>query len=442
MTGSLLATLYRGATDLGEPLIRRWLDRRLARGKEDRERFPERLGDPSLPRPAGPLVWLHGASVGESVSALPLIERLVATRPDLHVLVTTGTVTSARLMHDRLPHRALHQYVPVDRAAWVRRFLDHWRPDLGLWMESEFWPNLLGETAKRGIPLVLLNGRVSEKSYRNWQRAPAFIGGMLGAFDLCLGQTDADARRLKDLGAPRAECLGNLKFSAAPLPADAGKLDALATAAGDRPLWLAASTHEGEELMAWRLHCVLKAIHPGLLTVVVPRHPDRGEQVRADLQCHGARVRMRSHGHLPDATTDVYLADTLGELGLFYRLCPVTFVGKSLIGRGGQNPLEPARLGSAVVFGPHMANFADIAARMIHAGAARQVADEDALASEIGRLLTNAGARAALGEAGRRFAGTEAGALDRVLERLGPLLDRVAPAPGAPAPEGAQDARA
>ncbi|MGC2854874.1 3-deoxy-D-manno-octulosonic acid transferase [Novispirillum sp. DQ9] len=418
----MMAALYRLLTTAAGPAIDRLLARRLKRGKEHPQRLPERRGTPGLPRPDGPLVWVHGASVGEALSVLPLIERLLADRPGLHVLLTTGTVTSAALMADRLPPRALHQFVPVDRPAWVRRFLDHWRPDLALWMESEFWPNLVLETQKRGVPTVLINGRVSERSFRAWQRLPSLIAKLLRDFTLVLGQTEGDRARLEALGAPHTAFVGNIKFSAPPLPAADDALAALRAAVGGRPLWLAASTHAGEEAIAWQVHRRAAVPHHGLLTVVVPRHPERGPAVAVELEAAGARVVRRSSGRLPDAATDVYVADTMGEMGLFYRLARVVFVGKSLCGGGGQNPLEPARLGCAVLLGPRTANFADIAGRMTAAGAARPVADAGELAEAVSALLADAAARDALGRAAEAFAGAEAGALERVLERLEPLL--------------------
>lgn len=421
----MMAVLYRLLTTAAGPAIDRLLARRLKRGKEHPVRLPERRGVPGAARPPGPLVWVHGASVGEALSVLPLIERLLAARPGLHVLLTTGTVTSAALMAERLPPRAVHQFVPVDRPAWVRRFLDHWRPDLALWMESEFWPNLLLETQRRGVPTVLVNGRISERSFAAWQRLPSLIAKLLKGFTLVLGQTEGDRARLEALGAPQTAFLGNIKFSAPPLPAADDALDALRAAAGPRPLWLAASTHAGEEAIAWQVHRRAAVAHHGLLTVIVPRHPERGPAIAVELEAAGARVARRSSGRLPDTATDVYVADTLGEMGLFYRLARVVFVGKSLCGGGGQNPLEPARLGCAVLLGPRTENFADIAGRMVAAGAARRVADAGELAEVVSGLLGAATEREALGQAAATFAGAEAGALDRVLERLGPLLDSV-----------------
>lgn len=420
----MMLYLYRGLTCLGGPLISYYLHRRKQRGKEDPARFHERLGRPRLPRPEGAVVWLHAASVGESLSMLPLIGRIQA-RPGVTVLVTTGTVTSAALMAQRLPPGAIHQYVPVDRMAYVRGFLDHWRPDLALWAESEFWPNLVTETARRGVPMVLLNGRISARSFQRWRRAPGFIGRLLGGFALCLGQTSGDAERLAALGAPRALCLGNLKLAAPPLPADDAALDALRGLIGARPVWLAASTHAGEEAVAARLHGRLAASLPGLLTIVAPRHPQRGADLAEELRGLGVTVARRGAGEALETGTGLYLADTMGELGLFYRLAPVVFVGKSLCGAGGQNPLEPARLGCAVLFGPHMDNFGEIAARMTESGAAEAVASEEDLAGALARLLADEDLRRRRGRAAEAFATAQAGVFDAVLAALEPFLQNL-----------------
>ena len=413
--------LYRMLTIAGEPLIAFYLRRRLARGKEDSRRFSERLGVAGRPRPAGPLVWLHAASVGEAQSLLPLIETL-DRRGGLGLLVTTGTVTSARLMAERLPKAAIHQFVPVDRPKGVAAFLDHWRPDLALWAESDFWPNLLAETRRRAIPLVLVQGRISPGSFASWQRVPRFIRRVLGNFTLCLAQTAEDARRLTLLGAREVRCLGNLKLAVPPLPCDREDLAQLSAALAGRKVWLASSTHPGEEAIAGRLHRDLKARHPGLLTIIAPRHPNRGKAVAAELAADGLRVALRSAGERPDAATDIYLADTMGELGLFYRLAPIVFVGKSLAAEGGQNPFEPARLGAAVLFGPRMSNFPDMAPSMLDAEAALQVGDEAELGAALERLLAEPALTARLGAAALRWAGSEAGALEKVVAALEPFL--------------------
>lgn len=414
---------YRGATWLVAPLVRLYLHRRIAQGKEDAARLPERRGESCRLRPPGPLVWLHAASVGESQSALALVGRILDFRDDIHVLVTSGTVTSAKLLESRLPPRAMHQFVPVDLAAWVRRFHDRWRPNLALFVESEFWPNLVLETAARGCPLVLVNGRLSARSFARWRRAPGFARMLLGRFALCLGQTEQDRDRLAALGAPRTEYLGNLKYSAAPLPADQGALEELRRAADARPLWLAASTHPGEEELAADAHEALAGRHPGLLTVIVPRHPARGDEIASMLSARGLRVRRRSSGQSPAPEDDVYIADTLGELGLFYRLAEIVFIGGSTGSLGGHNPLEAAQLHCAVLHGPDMANFRTVAADLKAAGAAVEVADAVELANEVDRLLRDDSARKDLANGARKVTAANADALDRVMEALTPFLE-------------------
>ena len=420
----MMLGLYRAATHLLGPLARLYLAGRLAGGKEDRERFAERLGRPARPRPEGRLVWVHGASVGESLSILPLVARILETaaRPT-QVLVTTGTVTSARLMGERLAPGAFHQFAPVDLPGPVRAFLDHWRPDLALWVESEFWPNLLSETHTRRIPAALVQGRISDRSFAGWKRAPGLIGGMLEGFSLCLGQSAEDTLRLGLLGARAPGCVGNLKFAAPPLPADEKDLARLRAAFGDRPVWFAASTHSGEEEMAAKVHRAMEPRHSGLLTVIAPRHPERGEDLAARLTEIGFRVARRGAGEIPGSGDEIYLADTLGELGLFYRLARAAFIGKSLVPHGGQNPVEAARLGCPILFGPHMTNFVEIAERLTDAGAAIEVASPAELAMTLDRILGDAQILARMARAGEALASAESGALDAVLAALAPLLD-------------------
>ncbi len=418
--------LYRGLTTLALPLIRLYLARRRAQGKEDGARYPERLGRAGRARPDGPLIWLHAASVGEALSILRLTERVLAEDGEVNMLVTTGTVTSARLLAERLPSRAIHQYLPVDRLAWARRFLDHWRPDLALWVESEFWPNLIAETQARAITMILLNGRMSLRSFAAWRRWPGLIRPLLGGFALCLAQDEDEAKRLRALGAPAVKAPGNLKFASGPLPVDEEEAGRLAHSIGARPLWLAASTHAGEEEIIVEAHRRIAPTHRGLLTVIVPRHPSRGPQVAAALERAGVKGALRSRSDAIAPETEIYVADTLGELGLFYRLCPIAFIGGSLIPHGGQNLLEPARLGSAVIHGPHMENFRAVVEEMTAAGASIEAGNAKDIADAVASLLDDEAARAGRVEAARRIATAKDGVIDAVMEELGPFLEALA----------------
>ncbi len=408
--GWLLAAGWHGAATLLAPALRLLLLRRVRRGKEVQARLAERRGIDPMPRPAGRLVWLHAASVGETVSALPVIERLRAGPAT--VLVTTGTVASARLLEQRCPG-VLHRFVPLDVPRWVARFLDHWRPDAAAFLESEVWPNLLAASHRRGIRLMLLNGRLSARSQAGWARAPGFARRLFGLFDLVWAQSDADAGRLAALGARSVQSPGNLKFAAEPLPADEAALTHLQAQLGERPRWLAACTHPGEEAVAAAVHRRLAAAHPGLLTVVAPRHPDRGPLVAAELQ-----APRRGAGDDPPPG-GLWVADGLGEMGLLYRLIPIVFVGKSLEpDGGGQNPLEPARFGCALACGPSMANQAEAADVLTRAGGLTVVADEAALAAWVDAALRDPDMRRAAGQAAQAVASADADLPRRAADAL------------------------
>lgn len=418
---SPILSLYRAGTSLARPVAGFLLRRRAGLGKEDPNRLNERFGEPQMPRPGGPLVWAHAASVGESVSILPLVRAVLDERPDAHALVTTGTVTSAQLMADRLPPRAFHQFAPVDLAGAVTGFLDHWRPDLALWVESELWPNLILETASRGVPMALISARMSEGSLRNWSRAPAAAKALLSSFQIILPQDDSTGNRLRMLSGVDIGPASNLKLWAEPLPYDAKAHAALAAQTGTRPVWLAASTHDGEEAIAGRLHRAMAPGLPGLLTIIAPRHPKRGAEIASDLRKDGFEVAQRSAGDGISHSTQVYLADTLGEMGLLYRLARVVLIGKTLGGEGGQNPLEPARLGCAIVSGPHIGNFEAIFDMLIRAKAAEVLANEAQVQAALQSLLSDPGAARAMGARAERLAGDPA-PLQNTLDQLRPLL--------------------
>jgi 3-deoxy-D-manno-octulosonic-acid transferase len=397
-----LPALWAAATTTAAPALRLSLRLRARRGKEVRARLAERRGIDPAPRPDGRLLWLHAASVGESLSVLTVLTELDRLDPGLSVLLTTGTVTSAALIADRLGAlgltRVAHRFAPLDVPRWARRFLDHWRPDVAAFVESELWPNLLAGCRARGIPTMLVNARLSPRSFGRWRRAPGMARRVLGCLDRVQAQSAADADRLAALGASGVTAPGNLKFAATPLPADAAALAGLQATLAGRPCWVAASTHPGEATIVLAAHRLLAPARPGLLTILVPRHPARGTALAASMD--GVATARRSLGEPPPAE-GVWIADTLGELGLWYRIAAAALVGRSLVAPGGgQNPLEPARLGCPVAAGPFMGNFAD-AARVLEAtGALARVADAAELAGWLGGLLDDPARRAALGAAG------------------------------------------
>ena len=417
--------LYRLLTAAATPLAPLLLSYRLRRGKELRQRMAERWAETTVPRPAGSLIWVHGASVGEIVAAVGLIGRLNAR--GFRILVTSGTVTSAELAAQRMPPAVIHQFIPLDAPRYVGRFLDHWRPDLALFMESDLWPNMILAAGARRIPLVLVNGRVSEQSFRRWRRAPRTIAALLRRFQLCLAQSQDDARRYAALGAA-VNITGNLKIDVPPPPADPAVIRAIEFAVDGRPVIAAASTHPGEEAIMVEAHCRLRARIPNLLTVVAPRHPERGPEIAASAEAAGLKVLLRSRGQTPDKSGDIYLLDTIGELGLLYRMAPVVFMGGSLTSHGGQNPIEAAKLGAAILHGPHVWNFAEIYAALDAAHGAQQVADQAALTERLGDWLTDPAAREQAARAGRRTVDALGGALERTLAALDPYLQPLLPA--------------
>jgi 3-deoxy-D-manno-octulosonic-acid transferase len=422
----MLPFLYGAITSPLAPLVITYLKRRRNRGKEDPLRFRERQGLPGKVRPPGPLVWIHAASVGEATAVLVLIDRLVRERPALTILVTTGTVASAQLLERRLPPRARHQFAPADVPRWIARFLDYWRPDLAIWVESELWPNLVLTTHARGLPMVLLNGRLSAVSYARWRWLPGLIRPVLGAFELCLAQDDEQAERLRRLGAREVVAAGDLKTAAEALPVDGLQLGSLRRQIGRRPVWLAASTHPGEDEVVADVHRRLASTHLGLVTIIAPRHPARGDTIETMLTQRRLQTTRRCRGEPITDRTDIYLADTMGELGLFYALAEIAFIGGSLVPKGGHNLFEAARLECAVLHGPHIGNCAGMAADLDAIGAAQTVSNADELARAVSALLADPQLRGERAAAGKRAAAGPA-VLDTVLTHLAPWLDPLAP---------------
>jgi len=411
---------YRAATNLFSPLARVFLSWRERSGKEDPARLDERLGLASRPRPKGALVWLHGASLGECLSLLPLVDRLI--QRDMEVLVTSATVSSARVLAARLPSGAMHQFAPLDAPKFVNRFLDHWNPDITLFAESELWPNTIAALRARKIPLLLVNARISRKSVERWRRVAASCKKLLAMIDLCLAQDSENAARFLGLGAPRVRVAGNLKFDVAPPPVSSARLAEFNGAVGARPLWAAVSTHPGEEEIVLAAHRDVAQRVSGLLTVIVPRHPERGEAIAYLAQSSGLRVGLRSAGDEPRRGMDIYIADTVGELGLFLRAASLVFMGKSLVPDGGQNPIEPAKLGCAILYGPHVENFADVYAELSQARAAARVNDADSLARAVYFLFSEPSRMRKMGRAGADAVGKLGGASQTIVAALDPYL--------------------
>lgn len=370
-------------------VIKRYINKRKENGKEDVKRFNERVGRPTMPRPEGKLIWLHGASVGESVSMLPLIQRILDTYPEAHVMVTTGTVTSADVMQKRLPERAFHQFIPIDNPIFTTRFVRHWQPDVALWFESELWPAVLSSIKRKNIPLILINGRISNKSFKRWQQFDFISKELLNCFTLCLGQSEEDAYRLRVLGAQNSICLGNLKYAGLPLPIDEAKRAEFVEQAGKRRMWLASATHDDEEVRIAKVHKRLKQKFPDLLTVIAPRHPQRGDEIQEKINSLELKTALRSKNEKITPETDVYIANTIGEMGIWYDVINIVFIGGSLIPHGGQNFMEPSRVRDAVIVGPHMHNFTDAMNRAKKADAVIQVTDTEELEETVAGLFEN-----------------------------------------------------
>lgn len=423
--GSMLLGLYKMAMQACTPLLGMYLQKRSRAGKEDPKRAHERRGQPQLPRPAGVLVWFHAASVGESLSLLALVVRMRHDFPDAHVMVTTGTVTSAALMAQRLPAGAFHQYIPVDHPAWVAGFLNHWKPDVVFWAESDLWPNMLSAIRARDIPAVLLNARMSEDSFRHWRYARGTIAEILSVFNRCLAQNGAEAHRLRTLGAADVRVSANLKYAAAPLPCNDAVLQDLQKICAGRPMILWASTHADEEIRAFALHQKLSALYPGLLTVIVPRHPARADDIVQQARTAGILLARRSKGENIPEGSGVYLADTMGELGLFYRLCRFVVMGGTFADIGGHNPIEPAQLGCSIFWGPVGYNFLTVLEDFRSADAIIEVTDEQDLATKITAALQSPETWYAYGDRAAAMTAQNANVLDDIMADITPVMDVV-----------------
>jgi len=411
--------IYAGLTVLVLPLALRRITERLIAEGIDPARLPERQGVAGIARPPGPLIWFHGASVGETLSILPLVDRLL---PDTRVLVTAGTAAAARILATRLPRGAIHQFAPLDRADWVARFLDHWKPGVGVLVESEIWPGMIAACQARAIPLVLMNARLSTGSLRNWQRFPATARQLFGAFAAIYAQTDSTARVLETLGAERARVRvsGNMKAAAGAPPHDSGTLDQLREVLDGRKVWAAVSTHPGEEEAVLAAHARVRADHPGALLVLVPRHPPRADAIAGLIRDAGFTLSRRSKSD--PLTGDVFLADTLGETGLWFRLAPIVFLGGSLVPVGGHNPWEPVAAGDATLTGPLRASVAADMDLLERAGALRTVTDGASLGLAVSALMSDPAALQAMQARALTEGRAQTGQADLIVAELNGLM--------------------
>ncbi|MCC2687666.1 MAG: 3-deoxy-D-manno-octulosonic acid transferase [Rhizobiaceae bacterium] len=415
-----ILSLYRVAGAAAYPLVGPYIAWRTTRGKEERGRRRERYGWAGRPRPEGPLIWVHAASVGETIAVAPLVDSILDS--GLNVVLTTGTVTSAQVAEDRLGERIIHQYVPLDLKPAVCRFLGHWQPDLAIIAESEIWPVTILELGTRRVPQVLVNGRLSERSFNSWKKRPHLAEALFENLAHVVAQSELDGERFLALGARPVTVSGNLKVDTTPPPVEERALTGLLRQIGPRPTWAAVSTHEGEEMVAAEVHQMLRQRHDGLLTIVVPRHPGRAAALAPEFEAMGLKVIRRSAGDRVRSDTDIYLGDTIGEMGLYLRLAEIAFVGRSLTCAGGQNPLEPAMLETAVLSGSKVQNFQEVYRRLVDCGGARIVRDRDDLAGAVDELLLHDRLRRDMAAAGAAAVAEMRGALAKTQKALEPYI--------------------
>jgi 3-deoxy-D-manno-octulosonic-acid transferase len=402
------------------PILGPYLAIRATKGKEEHARRRERYGRSDVARPDGPLIWVHAASVGETSAVIPLISLIAAK--GITVVLTTGTVTSAKLAAERLGDKVIHQYVPLDLKPAVSNFLSYWKPDLALIAESEIWPMTILELGSRRVPQVLVNGRLSDRSFAAWKRRSYLAEALFENLSHVVAQSEIDGQRFAELGARPVTVSGNLKVDTVPPPADPDEFERLKASVGKRPVWAAVSTHDGEEDIAGDVHNLVESRHPGLLTIIVPRHPDRAPAILQMLRAKGLKVARRSAGEAITEDIQVYLGDTIGEMGLYLRLTEIAFVGRSLTSTGGQNPLEPAALETAVLAGPNVQNFRDSYKRLIDDGNARLVKDKEMLAAGVSYLLGNEPVRRKMMDAGVAAVTAMQGSLSKTMATLEPYI--------------------
>ncbi len=423
MTETPLIKSYGVATRALGPLTPLLLKRRQKQGKEDPARMAERHGETDIPRPTGQLIWMHAASVGECLMLMPVIKRLLEKRPRANVLITSGTITSAEILSKHLPTRAVHQFVPLDYPKAITRFLDHWKPDMAIWAESEIWPNMIRKTKARGIPMALLNARFSEKSLEGWSKRKKSAQALIGAFDLILAADTSTSKGLSWILDRTVEAAGNLKDAAEPLSVNPEDLKKVKSETARRAIWCAASTHKGEDELIIKAHLEVLTRFKSSLLILAPRHPERSNEIQELLKQHDLVYVTRSSNDPITRNTQVFLFDTIGEMGLAFRLSKLTFVCGSLLeGMAGHNPLEPARLDNAVLTGAHISSFADSYMSMIAFDAAQRILSPAIIGETVTNLLSNKQALSDLQSKAKAYATGRDAVLDYVWDRLKPLI--------------------
>jgi 3-deoxy-D-manno-octulosonic-acid transferase len=424
MGGSFFLYVYLLLSDTLSGVANQKLKARLKAGKEDPSRINERRGQSPNIRPEGEVIWFHAASVGESIALLGLIENIVEERPLTNILITTGTTASANLINTRLPKKTIHQYVPLDVGKFVCNFLDHWRPNLAVFTESELWPCLIATAHARKVPLILINARISRKSFSKWKWLKGLVSSILSKFDIILCQDENTAKFIRKLSKSKIDpkVVGSLKESAPPLPFSEEDRSVISNQIGSRPIWLAASTHEREELMMAEAHEYARRFSRRLLLIIVPRHPNRGKKICSDLRNLGWQVSLRSDGEKINNYTEIYIADTFGEMGLWYRISSISFLGGSMTEVGGHNPFEPATLGSAILHGPHVWSAAEAYEELGKVKASLQVKNPEELSQAIVDLL-NPDTNASMAKSAWDLSSKEAEASSQALKEIFKVLD-------------------
>lgn len=416
--------LYRALTYASKPFLKILLNQRVKKGKEDPARYLEKTAQISRERPSGTIMWLHAASVGEVQSALILVQKLLKKFPDHNILITTGTRTSAQLIEQKITtSRVTHQFAPLDHPDWVCKFLNHWKPDMALWIESELWPNILHEIKKRDIKAVLINARMSESSYNNWKKALPIARVCLDAFNNILCQTEDDQKKYKALGANNTAVTNNLKYSAEPLPVNEQNLADIRDSCANRKIWVYASTHDAEEAIACEVHQKLQSKYPDMLTIIVPRHPERRNEI-AKICSKIKTVFRGEEKRLPHKTDQIYVVDTLGELGLVYKLSNIVCIGRTFSndGGGGHNPIEPAHYGCAVLHGPNVQNLVEVFDQMKSEKACLPVQTTEQLYKKIEGLLANEAECKIMQKNAKAFANKRTSVIETIMAHIEPSL--------------------